>query len=100
MLTRIVKLHFQADKIEDFLTYFETIKWKVAKQPNCMGMKLLRDQKNPTIVFTYSLWKDEEALNAYRDSSLFGEEVWPKIKPWFAEKAQAWSVDTYFDGFE
>lgn len=100
MLTRIVKLQFQEDKIEGFLTFFETIKWKVAKQPNCFGMKLLQDKNNPTIVFTYSLWKDEEALNAYRDSPLFSEEVWPRIKPWFAQKAEAWSVTEYFNGFE
>jgi quinol monooxygenase YgiN len=99
MLTRIVKLHFQADKIDDFLTFFETIKWQVAKQPNCFGMKLLRDKNNPSIVFTYSKWENEEALNTYRDSELFGQ-VWLTIKPWFQEKAEAWSVEEWFDGFE
>jgi heme-degrading monooxygenase HmoA len=48
---------------------------------------------------TYSIWDSEEALNNYRDSELFGE-LWPKIKPWFAAKAEAWSVKTHFDGFE
>ncbi len=99
MITRVVKIHFQEDKIQDFLTFFETIKFKVAQQPNCFGMKLLQDKNNPEIVFTYSLWKDEEALNKYRDSDLFSNEVWPKIKPWFKEKAQAWTLEEYFDGF-
>ena len=99
MITRIVKLHFQPEKIEEFITFFETIKWKVATQPHCHGMKLLRDVKHPNIVFTYSLWEDEKALNAYRDSELFGM-VWPKIKPWFQEKAEAWSVNEWFDGFQ
>lgn len=98
MLTRIVKMHFQADKTADFLAFFETIKWKVAKQENCFGMKLMRDIKNPNILFTYSEWKNEDALNAYRDSELFGE-VWPTIKPWFQEKAEAWSVEIPFNGF-
>lgn len=98
MITRIVKLHFQPEKIEEFIAFFETIKWQVATQPNCHGMKLLRDVHHPNIVFTYSLWEDEKALNAYRDSELFGM-VWPKIKPWFQEKAEAWSVDEWFDGF-
>ena len=91
MITRVVKIHFQEDKIQEFLTFFETIKFKVARQPNCFGMKLLKDKNNPEIVFTYSLWEDEQALNKYRDSELFSEEVWPKIKPWFKEKAQAWT---------
>lgn len=99
MITRIVKLHFKEDKIEDFLRFFESIKWQVARQPDCLGMKLLQDKNHPEIVFTYSKWKDEKALNTYRDSELFGT-VWPTIKPWFKEKAQAWTVSEYFDGFE
>lgn len=99
MITRIVKLHFQPEKTGDFLAFFETIKWQVARQPDCYGMKLLRDVNDPNIVFTYSRWKDEDALNAYRDSELFGK-VWPTIKPWFGAKAEAWSVTEWFDGFE
>jgi quinol monooxygenase YgiN len=98
MITRIVKIHFQEDKIADFLSFFEQIKWEVAKQKNCGGMKLLQDKYQPNIVFTYSLWEDENALNAYRDSELF-QKIWPTIKPWFKEKAEAWTVNEYFNGF-
>lgn len=99
MIFRIVKLHFQEDKIAEFLDFFETIKWQIARQPDCLGMKLLQDENKPEIVFTYSKWKDEKALNTYRDSELFGK-VWPQIKPWFQHKAEAWTVKEYFDGFE
>lgn len=99
MITRVVKLHFQADKIAQFLSFFDTIKYDVASYPRCGGMKLLQDIHNPCIVFTYSKWEDEDALNHYRDSELFGQ-VWPTIKPWFAQKAEAWSVNEYFDGFK
>ncbi|TNE55239.1 MAG: antibiotic biosynthesis monooxygenase [Bacteroidetes bacterium] len=99
MITRIVKLHFQEDRIDDFLHFFEEIKWKVAKQPNCGGMKLLRDKHHPEIVFTYSHWRDEEALETYRRSELFAQ-VWPRIKPWFKERAEAWTVECHFNGFE
>lgn len=99
MLTRIVKITFQEDKLTAFFEHFETVKWKVATFPGCHGMKLLKDVNNPSIVMTYSIWDSEEALNKYRDSELFGE-LWPKIKPWFASKAEAWSVETHFDGFE
>ncbi len=98
MLIRIVKLHFQQDKIEDFLTFFDEIKYRVNDFEGCLGMKLLRDVEKPSIVLTYSMWNTPEDLERYRTSETFGE-IWPSIKPWFAEKPEAWSVETYFDGF-
>ncbi len=96
MLTRIVKLTFQEDKITDFLSFFDTINTRVSNFENCYGMRLLQDLKHPNIVFTYSNWKDEAALNNYRDSELFAG-VWSTIKPWFGDKPEAWSVNTYFE---
>lgn len=99
MLIRIVKLHFQDDRIEDFLEFFETVKNRINSFPGCLGMKLLRDINTPSIVMTYSHWEDEQALENYRLSETFGE-IWPSIKPWFAEKPEAWSVTEHFNGFE
>lgn len=99
MLIRIVKLHFREDKIEDFLSFFESVKHRVNDFPGCSGMKLLRDINTPTIVMTYSHWENEEALDNYRLSETFGK-IWPSIKPWFAEKPEAWSVTEHFNGFE
>ena len=96
MLTRIVKLTFQEEKITDFLAYFDTINTRVSTFENCYGMRLMQDIHHPNIIFTYSNWKDEEALNNYRDSDLFGG-VWSTIKPWFGGKPEAWSVSTYFE---
>jgi len=89
---------FQEDKLPAFFEHFEGVKWKVVTFQGCHGMKLLRDINNPLIVMTYSIWDSEEALNNYRDSELFGQ-LWTKIKPWFAAKTEAWSVETHFDGF-
>lgn len=99
MLTRIVKITFQEDKLVDFCIHFESVKWKIATFTGCQGMQLLKDINNPTIIMTYSVWDSEEDLNNYRDSKLFGE-LWTKIKPWFSAKAEAWSVQTHFDGFQ
>lgn len=99
MLIRIVKLHFQDDRIDDFLSFFETVKHRVNEFPGCLGMKLLRDINTPTIVMTYSHWEDEQALDNYRLSETFGE-IWPSIKSWFSEKPEAWSVSEHFNGFE
>jgi heme-degrading monooxygenase HmoA len=97
-ITRIVKLTFNEAHIQDFLSFFDTINTQVSRFPGCRGMRLLRDIHRPNIVFTYSYWDSEEALNAYRDSELFGK-VWPAIKPWFGGKAEAWTVETYFGDF-
>lgn len=99
MLIRIVKLHFQEDRIDDFLAFFETVKHRVNEFPGCLGMKLLRDINTPAIVMTYSHWEDEQALDNYRLSETF-REIWPSIKSWFSEKPEAWSVSEHFNGFE
>ena len=96
MITRIVKLTFQEDKIADFIAFFDTIKTQVSSFENCHGMRLHQEKNKEYVVFTYSLWKDEEALNAYRDSELF-QGVWSTIKPWFGARAEAWTVETYYE---
>jgi len=99
MITRIVKLEFKPDKIEDFLVFFNTIKHKVNNYPGCFGMKLYQDINSPTTVMTYSHWDSQKDLDNYRESETFGA-VWPIIKPWFNAKPEAWSVEAYFNGFE
>jgi autoinducer 2-degrading protein len=92
MITRIVKLHFQEEKVTDFLSLFDQVVTKVNAFPGCQKMHMLRDINNQSIFITHSLWNSEEDLNKYRDSELF-QTIWPTIKPWFAEKPQAWSLD-------
>ncbi|MBI2257581.1 MAG: antibiotic biosynthesis monooxygenase [Flavobacteriia bacterium] len=98
MITRVVKINFKEDKINDFLQHFETIKWMVASQENCHGMKLYQDKNQENIVFTYSIWSDENALENYR-KSIFFNDLWSTIKPWFKEKAEAWTLNEHFNGF-
>jgi heme-degrading monooxygenase HmoA len=99
MITRIVKLEFEPEKIEDFIDFFEQVKHKVNSFPGCKGMQLLRDKCNGCIVFTYSIWESEAALENYRTSETFSN-IWYKIKVWFAEKPEAWTLNNHFDGLE
>jgi quinol monooxygenase YgiN len=99
MIIRIVKLTFQEEKVNDFLSFFETIKLKVNSFSGCLGMQLVQDVKNKNIIFTYSKWESEIELNHYRDSETFGE-VWPTIKPWFEAKTEAWTTKVVFNGLE
>ncbi len=98
MIIRIVKLHFKGERRAEFLSYFDTIKEQVNSFEGCEGMKLIQDTHNPNIMMTYSHWKGEEYLEKYRHSDTFSA-IWPKIKPWFAQGAEAWTLETYFDGF-
>ncbi|MDG1347346.1 MAG: antibiotic biosynthesis monooxygenase [Crocinitomicaceae bacterium] len=98
MITRIVKLQFQEDKIQEFLDFFETVKHKVNAFPGCKGMRLVQDNCNRQTIMTISDWETEAELNAYRDSETFGQ-VWPKIKPWFEKKPEAWTTKLVFNGF-
>ena len=92
MIKRIVKMSFQPDKVEDFKAIFKT-NWKlIAGFEGCSHVELLQDKLHSNIFFTYSIWENEDFLNAYRDSELF-ESVWSKTKILFNEKPQAWSVD-------
>ncbi len=99
MLVRIVKLDFQEDRVEDFLNFFESTKNKVNNFPGCLGMKLLRGADDPSIIVTYSHWEKAEHLENYRKSSTF-IEIWTKIKPWFKNKPEAWSLQEQFKGFD
>lgn len=92
MIKRIVKMSFQTDKVEDFKAIFKE-NWKlIAGFKGCSHVELLQDKIHPNIFFTYSVWENENDLNAYRDSELF-EKVWGKTKILFNEKPQAWSVN-------
>lgn len=99
MVTRIVKLEFHPEKVDDFIEYFDTIKEQVNSFPGCIGMKLYQDISNPNIIMTYSHWESETDLNNYRNSETFSV-IWPSIKPWFNAKPQAWSLNAYFNGFQ
>lgn len=92
MLVRIVKLTFQEDKIEAFLANFEEIKQQIRNFEGNEFLELYQDKHDSRIFFTYSYWKNEEALENYRKSALFNE-VWTYTKTLFAEKPEAWSVN-------
>lgn len=92
-MIRIVKMEFMPEKVTDFLTVFNESKEKISSFDGISHLELLNDKNNSNIFFTYSIWQSEEHLNKYRDSDLF-KSVWTKTKPLFAEKAEAWSVES------
>lgn len=92
MFIRIVKMKFQSDKVDEFLSIFDQNKERIRHFEGCKHLELLRDLKDPDQFFTYSYWESESHLEAYRESDLF-REVWRFTKALFQERAEAWSVD-------
>ncbi len=92
MITRIVKMAFRPESVEDFQALFEKYKSEIAGQPGCNKLSLLQDITNTNIFMTYSWWDSQEDLNNYRHSDTF-EIVWPATKALFSEKPEAWSVE-------
>lgn len=92
MLIRIVKLCLESKHLPTFLNNFEQQKEAIRNFEGCRFLELYQDKKHHNVVFTYSYWDHEEALNNYRNSDLF-KGIWAITKPMFADKPQAWSVD-------
>lgn len=95
MFTRLVKMEFEEKNIERFLENFNQVKEQIRQFPGCTFLELYQDKTNPAVFFTYSRWQNQSDLENYRTSKLF-QEVWTFTKKLFADKPQAWSVDTLY----
>ena len=92
MIRRIVKLTFQEDQVEAFLSIFAESKALIRQFPGCMHLELWQSRAPSNVFMTYSHWESEEALDIYRHSPLF-KTTWAKTKVLFADKPEAWSLD-------
>lgn len=90
---RIVKMTFRPEEIDNFLEVFANCSNDIRAFPGCLHLELWRGKRKENVLFTFSKWENETALDNYRHSELF-RTTWAKTKPLFAEKAAAWSVDT------
>lgn len=91
MVTRLVKMHFKEEHVNDFLSLFNANKHLIASFPGCTSLQLKRDVNTPAIFFTVSEWNSEADLENYRNSELF-KGVWAKTKVLFRDKPEAWTI--------
>lgn len=96
MIIRIVKMSFQEELTEDFIIFFEKYKSEIRNFKGCQYLQILRDIKNPNIIFSYSHWDSESSLINYRNSNLF-IEIWSETKKRFKDSAEAWSTEVLHD---
>jgi len=92
-------MQFHNDKLNEFFLLFDKINNKISSFEGCHGMRLIQDESDPCILFTYSVWEDSEALDKYRNSDLF-LKTWPIVKLLFSRKPEAWSCAERYNGFK
>jgi quinol monooxygenase YgiN len=91
MVIRIVRMSFTEAGVEEFLAIFNKNKQAIRNFPGCTHLELLRDSENALMFTTLSHWHDEQSLENYRKSELFGA-VWGIVKSLFAARSQAFSL--------
>ncbi len=96
MLIRIVRMHFTEAGVEEFLQVFNANKEAIRNFEGCSHLQLLRDLNDPTTFTTLSHWRNEECLNNYRNSELFGK-VWGRVKTLFSERSIAFSLEKFIE---
>lgn len=92
MIKRIVKMTFQPDRVDDFLKIFEESSPHIRNFEGCRRLELWRCRTPDNVLFTYSFWDSEAALDRYRQSDLF-RDTWKRTKPLFDDRPRAWSID-------
>ncbi len=97
MITRIVKLTFKDDKIEEFIKIYEMSKPVILTFKGCHQVELLKDVEQRNVLFTYSIWDTVEELNSYRSSDFFRNK-WKHVKTLFIKDPEAWSLQTHTHG--
>ena len=92
MIVRIVKMTLIPEKLSEFRERYNTVESAIRNFDGCRHAELLTSVEHDGVVFTYSLWDSASHLELYRKSELF-RTTWAGVKPLFASKAQAWTLE-------
>jgi quinol monooxygenase YgiN len=96
MIIRIVRMHFSAAGVEEFLEIFDRHKEAIRNFQGCTHLQLMKDADDPLCYATLSHWNNQESLDLYRQSELFGK-VWGRVKTLFSERSQAFSLEKFIE---
>ncbi len=84
---------FDPSKVDYFIEeVFNKSKTFIRNFEGCSHLELHRDVMHPNVLYTYSIWKNTDCLNVYRNSELF-KDTWAKTKVLFADKPRAFSLE-------
>ena len=90
-IIRIVRLSWKAEKINEFISIYESSKSSIESFDGNKYLTLKQDANLSNVLYTYSIWESNEALNNYRNSQFF-KETWAKTKLLFDDKPLAYSL--------
>lgn len=94
MIKRLVKLTFRKEALNTFFQLLDNRKNDIRQFPGCLYLEVFQDKQQPNIVFTYSFWTDETALENYRHSTLF-KTTWQETKVLFSDRPEAHTLEMY-----
>ncbi len=92
MIKRVVQMTFLPEEVDAFLELFTNTKSKIRNFKGCLHLELWQNTENKNVIYTYSLWQDENSLEQYRNSQLF-RDTWALTKIKFMQKPNAFSVN-------
>lgn len=78
--------------MDAFIRHFETVRDSIHASRGCRYLELLQETNLSGVLFTLSHWESEADLRGYLESELF-LSIWKQVKPMFAAKAEAWSLN-------
>jgi len=84
-------MHFHREAIEQIQSRLLAQAPKVRAFPGCLYLSLHQDAESPETFYSVSHWESLEALEAYRQSSLF-RDFWAELKVCFARPPQAFTL--------
>ncbi|MFW5955200.1 MAG: putative quinol monooxygenase [Rhodothermales bacterium] len=90
MLIRLVRMTIAPDRRTDFLALFDSVSPSIRSHIGCHHLELWQDVRYPNVLTTYSLWENEDALNAYRNSDVFIDS-WQQARRMFAAEPETMS---------
>ncbi|KXX72291.1 putative quinol monooxygenase [Flammeovirga sp. SJP92] len=91
MLHRFVRMSFKQECVEEFQNMFLEIRETIESFEGCQSVELLQDATIQCQFMTFSIWENEKALEAYRQSDFF-QTTWKKTKLMFNDKPKAFSM--------
>ena len=89
-------MYFTTEGAEKFLDIFNESASMIRSMEGCAHLELLRDIGDSNHYSTISYWHNASHLDNYRNSPLF-RNVWGKVKPLFARRPMACSMNAVGD---
>lgn len=87
-IIRVVRMAFKPEESDNFVKLYRAVEPHIRAFDGCEHVELYQEISDEHAYTTYSLWRSPDALEAYRQSDLFGK-TWSAVKQMLRAKAAA-----------